>query len=287
VETNDETKADEIVEAPEPSADAEPVSPSASAASPSPDESSTAEVDFGSFEDWDEDAAYTTLAASEVKSCLLDSFVGTDRGFSANSDARAEINELITQLESANPTDSPNEELDKLSGTWRLAYTSNSELFLLLAATKLPLVKVGEITQIIDGSDGSVENQLEFITPLAKGSLSATASFEVRSPKRLQVKFTESRIGTPKLVTDLPIPSSVEIAGQAVDLTPLQGAADQVRNLLRPAAELLAKQPDLKLPIPDNDNGTSWLLTTYLDDDLRIARGDGGSVFVLEKVVAV
>jgi hypothetical protein len=29
---------------------------------------------------------------------------------------------------------------------------------------------------------------------------------------------------------------------------------------------------------------TAWLLTTYLDGSLRIARGDGGSVFVLTKV---
>ena len=30
--------------------------------------------------------------------------------------------------------------------------------------------------------------------------------------------------------------------------------------------------------------GESWLLTTFVDEDLRIARGDGGSVFVLSRV---
>ena len=29
--------------------------------------------------------------------------------------------------------------------------------------------------------------------------------------------------------------------------------------------------------------GSSWLMTTYLDDTLRISRGDGGGVFVLVK----
>ena len=62
----------------------------------------------------------------------------------------------------------------------------------------------------------------------------------------------------------------------------------QVTNLLKPASEVLAQIPELKVPLPDNEGaGQSWLLTTYLDDDIRIARGDGGSVFVLEKVIEV
>ena len=32
-----------------------------------------------------------------------------------------------------------------------------------------------------------------------------------------------------------------------------------------------------------SDKAQSWLLTTYLDEDTRISRGDGGSVFVLVK----
>lgn len=45
----------------------------------------------------------------------------------------------------------PNEARDLLSGTWRLAYTSNSELLALLALGRLPLVTVGDIIQRIDG----------------------------------------------------------------------------------------------------------------------------------------
>ena len=43
--------------------------------------------------------------------------------------------------------------------------------------------------------------------------------------------------------------------------------------------------PDVKLPInpPKQLQESSWLLTTYLDDTLRISRGDGGSIFVLTK----
>lgn len=44
-----------------------------------------------------------------VQAALLDSLYGTERGLSARSEVRAEINELISQLESRNPTPSPTE----------------------------------------------------------------------------------------------------------------------------------------------------------------------------------
>lgn len=40
---------------------------------------------------------------------LLDSLFGTERGLSASSEVRAEINELITQLEAKNPNPSLSE----------------------------------------------------------------------------------------------------------------------------------------------------------------------------------
>lgn len=49
-------------------------------------------------------------------------------------------------------------------------------------------------------------------------------------------------------------------------------------------ANLIQQQPNLDFPIT-SDRAQSWLLITYLDDSLRISRGDGGSVFVLVKQV--
>lgn len=42
-----------------------------------------------------------------LQAALLDSMYGTERGLAARSEIRAEINELITQLEAKNPTPSP------------------------------------------------------------------------------------------------------------------------------------------------------------------------------------
>jgi type II secretory pathway component PulJ len=44
-----------------------------------------------------------------AQAALLDSLYGTERGLAASSELRAEINELISQLEAHNPTPSPTE----------------------------------------------------------------------------------------------------------------------------------------------------------------------------------
>lgn len=216
---------------------------------------------------------------------LLDSFWGTERGLAASSDSRAEINELITQLEARNPTPEPNDARAALGGTWRLAYTSASELIALLALARLPLVTVGDITQTIDPLGMTVENTVELSAPLSKTAVSATASFEVRSPKLLQVTFEEGRVGTPQLLADLALPTSLELLGQQIDLAPLQAVLQPVEGPLRSAlgalSGLLSSVPDLRIPIASGAGASSWLLNTYLDDGLRITRGDGGSVFVL------
>lgn len=44
-----------------------------------------------------------------LQAILLDSFYGTERGLTVSSEARAEISELITQLEGKTPTPVPTE----------------------------------------------------------------------------------------------------------------------------------------------------------------------------------
>ncbi|KAK8600974.1 hypothetical protein V6N12_050819 [Hibiscus sabdariffa] len=63
-----------------------------------------------------------TVEIQRLKKALVDSFVGTDRGLKANSETRAEIVELITQLEAKNPTPAPTHALPLLNGKWILAY---------------------------------------------------------------------------------------------------------------------------------------------------------------------
>ena len=44
-----------------------------------------------------------------LQAMLLDSLFGTERGLEVSSELRGEISELITQLEAANPSETPND----------------------------------------------------------------------------------------------------------------------------------------------------------------------------------
>lgn len=218
---------------------------------------------------------------SRLKKALVDSFYGTDRGLSATSETRAEIVELITQLEAKNPTPAPTEALPLLNGKWILAYTSFAGLFPLLSRGTLPLVKVEEISQTIDSDNFTVQNSVQFAGPLATTSISTNATFEVRSPKRVQIKFEEGVIGTPQLTDSLVIPENVEFLGQKIELAPFKGLLNSVQDTASSVVKTISSRPPFKFSI--SSNAQSWLLTTYLDGELRISRGDNGSVFVLIK----
>ncbi|XP_062013565.1 plastid-lipid-associated protein, chloroplastic-like [Rosa rugosa] len=219
---------------------------------------------------------------SKLKKALVDAFYGTDRGLSATSETRAEIVELITQLEAQNPTPAPTEALPLLNGKWILAYTSFAGLFPLLSRGTLPLVKVDEVSQTIDSQNFTVENSVRFSGPLATTSFSTNATFDVRSPKRVQLKFEEGVIGTPQLTDSLVIPEDVEFLGQKIDLAPFKGLLTSVQDTASSVAKSISSQPPFKFSI-SSSKAESWLLTTYLDQELRISRGDNGSVFVLIK----
>ncbi|KAB2012277.1 hypothetical protein ES319_D09G078300v1 [Gossypium barbadense] len=216
-----------------------------------------------------------------LKKALVDSFYGTDRGWKASSETRAEIVELITLLEAKNPTPAPTDSLPLLNGKWILAYTSFTGLFPLLSRGQLRLVKVEEISQTIDAESLTVQNSVQFSGPLASSSISASAKFEVRSPRRVQIKFQEGIIGTPQLTDSIVLPENVEFMGQNIDLAPIKGLLNSVLDTASTVAKTISSRPPLKFSL-SNSNSESWLLTTYLDEDLRISR-DGGSVFVLIK----
>jgi len=94
------------------------------------------------------------------------------------------------------------------------------------------------------------------------------------------VKFEEGVIGAPKVTESIEVPASVEVFGQNIDLTPARGLLQPLQEVAAAVARTLSGQPPLKFPI-QTDRAQSWLLTTFLDEDLRITRGDGGSLFVL------
>ncbi|KAF6148539.1 hypothetical protein GIB67_042498 [Kingdonia uniflora] len=219
----------------------------------------------------------------DLKRCLVDTFYGTELGFGASSEVRAEVLELVNQLEALNPTPAPVEATELLDGNWVLLYTAFSELLPLLAAGTIPLVKVKEISQAIDTTSLTIDNSIIISSPFASFSFSAAATFEVRSPSRIQVQFKEGILKPPEISSNLALPQNIDIFGQKIDLLPVQRTLiDPLQENVANIARMLSGQAPLKVPIPGDSNNSSWLLITYLDKDLRISRGDGG-LFILAK----
>ncbi|CAH9086127.1 unnamed protein product [Cuscuta epithymum] len=215
----------------------------------------------------------------DLKICLVDTVYGTEFGFRASGEVRAEALELISQLEAANPTPSPTESPELLDGNWILLFTAFSELLPLLAVGNIPSIKVEKISQSINTSSLSIENLTTLSTPVATFSFSATANYVVRTPSRIQVEFKEGSFRPPEIKSRINLPENVDVFGQKINLSPIQRSLSPLEYAVASIALKISGQPPLKIPIP-SDGANSWLLTTYLDKDLRISRGDGG-LFVL------
>uniref|UniRef100_A0A452YM03 Plastid lipid-associated protein/fibrillin conserved domain-containing protein n=1 Tax=Aegilops tauschii subsp. strangulata TaxID=200361 RepID=A0A452YM03_AEGTS len=122
-------------------------------------------------------AAAAPLTAADTegrKHDLLRAVQETGRGSGASPDQRAAIEEAIVSVEELGAGEGAPLDLAALDGTWRLCYTSASDVLMLFeAAERLPLLQVGQIYQKFEckgRSDGgivrnvvrwSIENLLE------------------------------------------------------------------------------------------------------------------------------
>ncbi|KAK8973762.1 hypothetical protein V6N11_061853 [Hibiscus sabdariffa] len=220
------------------------------------------------------------VETKRLKKALVDLFNGTDGGLKATSEMRGEISEVISQLQARNPTPSPTEALPLLQGKWILVYTSFKGLFPLLSRSQLQLVKVEEISQTIDAESLTVQNSVQFSGPLASNSIGTNAKFVVQGAK---IKFEEGVIRTPQLTDSINLPENTEFLGQKFDLTPIKALLTSVQDTASSVAKSISNRSPLKLSSLSHGKAESWLLTTYLDEDLRISRGVTGSIFVLIK----
>ena len=143
-----------------------------------------------------------------------------------------------------------------LEGDWRLLYTTSKAL---LNIDRLPFCKLGQIYQCIRVESNSVYNIAEIYgIPLFAGVVSVAAKFEPVSQQRVQVKFQRSIIGLQSLI----------------GYTTPGNFIQQI--------ELGKKFTAFDFPI-QSEQQQGWLDITYIDNDLRIGRGNEGSVFVLSK----
>jgi hypothetical protein len=190
------------------------------------------------------------------KAALMDAIALTNRGLLATEAQKQVILAAIANLEDFNPTPRPVEASNLLDGNWRLLYTTSKAL---LNLDRLPLCKLGQIYQCIRVETTSVYNIAEIYgLPYLEGLVSVAAKFEPVSDRRVQVKFERSIIGLQRLIEyNSPVTFIQQI-------------------------EAGRKFPAIDFAV-NSDNQQGWLDITYIDNDLRIGRGNEGSVFVLTK----
>lgn len=191
------------------------------------------------------------------KAELMEAIAGKNRGLLATERDKQSILVAIAQLEDRNPTPRPVEASELLDGNWRLLYTTSKGL---LNIDLLPLLKLGQIYQCIRVKTYSVYNIAEvYGVPYLEGLVSVAARFEPVSERRVQVKFERSIFGLQRLI-------GYQSPGDLIE------QIDTGKKFVAIDINLNSREQQ------------GWLDITYLDDDLRIGRGNEGSVFVLTKV---
>ncbi|MBE9100827.1 PAP/fibrillin family protein [Vacuolonema iberomarrocanum] len=188
---------------------------------------------------------------------LLEAIAGRNRGIIATQTDQTAILSAIARLEDENPNPRPFEAKERLNGNWRLLYTSSEEL---LRIDRFPLLKLGQIYQWIRLETAEIFNIAEvYGLPFLEGLVAVGATFEATSERRVEVKFRRGVLGLQRLVGY----SSPDALIKKMD------AGDRLLPF------------DFSI---NSENQQGWLEVTYLDDDLRIGRGNEGNVFVLRKV---
>jgi PAP_fibrillin len=194
------------------------------------------------------------------KAKLLAAIAGKNRGILATTTDRQAILAAIAELELRNPHPRPlTTAIDLLAGNWRLLYTSSQSL---LGIDRVPLLNLGDIYQCIRPTTNSIYNIAEVasLVPGLNGLVAIVAKFTPVNESRVNVQFNRSLVG----------------------LQSLMNYADPDRLIA--AIENGQKFTAIDLPINrPADKDPAWLEVTYLDDTLRIGRGNEGNVFVLTK----
>lgn len=190
------------------------------------------------------------------KAELLEAIAGKNRGLLANEIDNVRVLSAIQQLEDTNPTPKPLEAKNLLEGDWRLLYTTSKGI---LGLDRFPLLKLGQIYQSIRVSQAKVYNIAEIIgLPMLEGLVSVAATFEPVSETRVNVMFERSIIGLQRFFSYNTPKKFIEQIESGKKFLPL----------------------DFKI---DRGDQKGWLEFTYLDEDMRIGRGNEGNVFVLTK----
>lgn len=194
----------------------------------------------------------------QLKKVVIQAVANTNRGKDTTADQKQNILRLIEALEACNPTTSPVDS-PLLSGLWSLLYTA-------------PVYE-----EKVDKYAGAEEGPfLARLKPLSFGSIRQTASFQVIDTGNSIVQNIAEFIF-------LGIKGSLVIEGKAVKSSTFEKESVRIEVTFESFFLRIGKWQSPKIPL-DWVNPKGWVDTTFLDQDLRVGRGDKGSIFVSARV---
>ncbi|XP_066384100.1 probable plastid-lipid-associated protein 10, chloroplastic isoform X3 [Miscanthus floridulus] len=191
----------------------------------------------------------TTADTERRKHELLRAVQETRRGFAAGPDQRAAIEEAVVAVEERGAGEGTPLDLAALDGTWRLCYTSASDVLVLFeAAERLPPLQEQE-----------------------GATLMVSAKFVVLSKRNIFLQFEEAAVENIKISEQLQ-------ALIAPAILPRSFLSLQILQFLKTfRAQVPVSGPERRSP-----GGLYYL--SYLDRDMLLGRSvGGGGVFVFTK----
>ncbi|KAL2487653.1 putative plastid-lipid-associated protein 10 [Forsythia ovata] len=229
----------------------------------------------------------TTTMDSEIeledrKFELLSAINDTKRGLATTPDQRSSIEEALVRVESFNAGEPI--KLDMLDGTWRLQYTSASDVLILFqSAETLPFLQVGQIFQKFECRDknghGIVRNVVRwsipnFLEEHEGATLLVSAKFSVVSARNIYLEFEEIAIQNLKISEELQ-------ALIAPALLPRTFLSLQILQFIK------AYRVQVPVASPQRRSVGGLYYLSYLDSNMLLGRAvGGGGVFIFTRAHA-
>ena len=258
------------------------------------------------------DDAGAPATVEQRKRRLVQLCARTDRGKSATPEVAAEIESIVAALEAVNPTKDPAVNRELITGKWSLLYTGASAED---AAKRAELEgAIGSALTEVSGSSGNVakkrnddddddgsssegggggggrggwsENEKGGDAKPMGRTISTFSGDAVDNRGNFQdIDAFKGEVLNRAELTIFGVPLQVEIvaACEPVDPGVTGGESRRLAVAFRKVRLTLGPVPTLTIPlgwVNDGRGPEGWLDTTYLDDDMRLGRGDKGSTFV-------
>ncbi|MBA0706527.1 hypothetical protein Golax_018631, partial [Gossypium laxum] len=197
--------------------------------------------------------------AKVLKQDLLDCIAPLDRGADATPpEDQQRVDQLASKLEAVNPTKQPLKS-DLLNGKWELMYTTSKSI---LQTQRPKFLRSSTNYQAINVDTLRAQNMESW--PFFN---QVTADLTPLNARKVAVKFDYFKIGG--------LPVLNELAKDIQTQTKTQKSALCKTDACRFLFEIPIKAPG---------RARGELEITYLDEELRISRGDLGNLFILKMI---